>query len=44
MRGTIVVYGALFLVAGGILLANYSNASLTQLSNLSKPRHGCVRR
>jgi hypothetical protein len=26
------------LIAGGILLANYSNASLTQPSNLSKPR------
>ena len=33
MRGTIVT---LFLIAGGMLLMNYSNASLTQLSSLSK--------
>jgi hypothetical protein len=31
--GTIVT---LFLIAGGMLLMNYSNASLTQLSSLSK--------
>jgi uncharacterized lipoprotein YajG len=37
MRGTIVAYSALFLVAAGILLANCSNASLTQLSSPSKP-------
>jgi hypothetical protein len=35
MRGTIVT---LFLIASGMLLMNYSNASLTQLSSLSKSR------
>ena len=34
MRGTIVM---LFLIAGGMLLMNFSNASLTQFSSLSKP-------
>ena len=35
MRGTIVT---LFLIAGGMLLMNYSSASLTQFSSLSKSR------
>ena len=40
MRGTIVT---LFLIAGGMLLMNYSSASLTQFSS-QIPRHARTRR
>jgi hypothetical protein len=38
MRGTIMFCGALLLIAGSLVVVNYSNTALTQLSSLTGHR------
>ena len=38
MRGTIALYGALLLIAGGLVMMNHFSGGLTQFSSLSAHR------